>query len=419
MPAGSADRNRSPIVNVTTPRGRIDVMHQEMRGLGSRSGWTKFWLARRTGTHDWAEATTPREAIRRAVLLPAKKTPGWLDAAVQEAERQLELADAPRRRPIRTKALSAPLRTEPFRLRPRVRDHVCSHDRTSMNVRPAAMRRRSSFALLGRAAGGGTRGRRDAQPAPVRQVRPRRSPPRRRRRRPPAPGLVRRSDPVTSVAARAVVTQRPEPAIARVPSRTRRRATTSCNRSAAPGSCHAIGTGLYSRPDPTCTPGRAQPGRHPGDDRPDDLRRGLDSHGPPPGEHHRAGEGREHGRLRRHRLARRLRVRPLRAARARRRDERSPQPVARAGRVAEPEGRGRERATPAGVRRADDASPRRSARSSPTGCGSPNRPRHPRRAAGRPVLTGAGCRVHPHARPTAPATTTTTSTSTPTSPTRR
>lgn len=93
MPAGSADRNRSPIVNVTTPRGRIDVMHQEMRGLGSRSGWHKFWLARRTGTHDWAEATTPREAIRRAVLLPAKKTPGWLDAAVQEAERQLELED--------------------------------------------------------------------------------------------------------------------------------------------------------------------------------------------------------------------------------------------------------------------------------------------------------------------------------------
>jgi hypothetical protein len=29
------------------------------------------------------------------VLLPAKKTPGWLDAAVQAAERQLELEDAP------------------------------------------------------------------------------------------------------------------------------------------------------------------------------------------------------------------------------------------------------------------------------------------------------------------------------------
>lgn len=94
MPAGSADRNRSPIVHVATPRGRVDVMHQEMRGLGSRSGWTKFWLARCSGTHDWAQATTPREAIRRAVLLPAKKTTGWLDAAAQEAERQLELEDA-------------------------------------------------------------------------------------------------------------------------------------------------------------------------------------------------------------------------------------------------------------------------------------------------------------------------------------
>jgi hypothetical protein len=27
----------------------------------------------------------------------------------------------------------------------------------------------------------------------------------------------------------------------------------------APGSCHAIGTGLYSRPDPTCTPGSLNP----------------------------------------------------------------------------------------------------------------------------------------------------------------
>ena len=117
MPAGSADRNRSPIVSVTTPRGRIDVMHQEMRGLGSRSGWHKFWLARRTGTRDWVEATTPREAIRRAVLLPAKKTPGWLDAAVREAERQLERPGCARsaaRSGLR--APSALLRTELFRL---------------------------------------------------------------------------------------------------------------------------------------------------------------------------------------------------------------------------------------------------------------------------------------------------------------
>ncbi len=64
-------------------------MHQEMRGLGKRSGWRMFWLARRSGTHDWAEATTPREAIRRAALLPAKKAPAWLDVAVADAEQQL------------------------------------------------------------------------------------------------------------------------------------------------------------------------------------------------------------------------------------------------------------------------------------------------------------------------------------------
>jgi hypothetical protein len=64
-------------------------MHQEMRGLGKRSGWHRFWLARRSGTHEWAEATTPREAIRRAALLPAKKASAWLDAAVADAEEQL------------------------------------------------------------------------------------------------------------------------------------------------------------------------------------------------------------------------------------------------------------------------------------------------------------------------------------------
>ena len=94
MPAGHADRNRSAIVTVMTPRGRIDVMHQEMRGLGKRSGWRRFWLARRSGTHDWAEATTPREAIRRAALLPAKKAPAWLDVAVADAEEQLGGASA-------------------------------------------------------------------------------------------------------------------------------------------------------------------------------------------------------------------------------------------------------------------------------------------------------------------------------------
>jgi hypothetical protein len=107
-------------------------------------------------------------------------------------------------------------------------------------------------------------------------------------------------------------------------------------------------------PGPELHARRAQPRRHPSHDRPDDLRRGMDRNRASVGEHHRAGEGGEHGRLRRHRLARGLRVRPLRATRARRRDERSPQPLARARRIAEPQGHGRERAAPEGVRRADN-----------------------------------------------------------------
>ena len=60
-------------------------------------------------------------------------------------------------------------------------------------------------------------------------------------------------------------------------------------------SCHAMGSGLYSRPDPRCTPGRAQPRRHAGDDR---TARSAAAAGPstvrPPESHHRAREVREH-----------------------------------------------------------------------------------------------------------------------------
>jgi hypothetical protein len=66
-------------------------MHQESRGLGKRSGWHKFWLARRIGKPGWTQATTPGEAIRRAMLLPAGKTPSWLKVAAAEAERKLDL----------------------------------------------------------------------------------------------------------------------------------------------------------------------------------------------------------------------------------------------------------------------------------------------------------------------------------------
>ena len=86
-------RNRSPIVTVPTPRGRVDVMHQEMRGLRKGSGWRTFWLARRAGKQDWVQADTPQEAIRKATLLPPKKGAAWLDQAAADARKQLEEAD--------------------------------------------------------------------------------------------------------------------------------------------------------------------------------------------------------------------------------------------------------------------------------------------------------------------------------------
>jgi hypothetical protein len=61
-----------------------------MRGLRKGSGWRTFWYARRAGKKDWAEATTPQEAIRKATLLPPKKSAAWLDRAVAQARSQLE-----------------------------------------------------------------------------------------------------------------------------------------------------------------------------------------------------------------------------------------------------------------------------------------------------------------------------------------
>jgi hypothetical protein len=92
MARGSAVRNRSESVTVGTPRGPVEVMRQEVRGLRRNSGWTWFWAARRAGRLDWQEASTPAEAIRRAILLPAGKPPGWLREAAATAEQQV-LAD--------------------------------------------------------------------------------------------------------------------------------------------------------------------------------------------------------------------------------------------------------------------------------------------------------------------------------------
>jgi hypothetical protein len=59
-----------------------------------RGGWTWVWLARRAGSVDWHEASTPTEAIRRAILVPARKPPTWLREASAAAERQLLADDA-------------------------------------------------------------------------------------------------------------------------------------------------------------------------------------------------------------------------------------------------------------------------------------------------------------------------------------
>jgi hypothetical protein len=73
-------------VTVGTPRGKVEVIRQEVRGLRRNSGWTRFWAARRAGRLDWQEAGTAAEAIRRAILLPAGKPPAWLREAAATAE---------------------------------------------------------------------------------------------------------------------------------------------------------------------------------------------------------------------------------------------------------------------------------------------------------------------------------------------
>jgi hypothetical protein len=87
--SNSADRNRSEIITLATPRGSIDVMHQEMKGLRKSSGWRLFWLARRSGTQNWAQATTAQEAIRKAALLSAGRSPAWLARVAAEASHRL------------------------------------------------------------------------------------------------------------------------------------------------------------------------------------------------------------------------------------------------------------------------------------------------------------------------------------------
>ena len=94
MPAGSAVRNRSETVTVATPRGEVEVLRQEVRGLRRGSSWRWFWLARTRGSAGWSEASTAREAIRRAILLPPRKLPSWLDGTAAEAGRKLTAVES-------------------------------------------------------------------------------------------------------------------------------------------------------------------------------------------------------------------------------------------------------------------------------------------------------------------------------------
>jgi hypothetical protein len=92
----AAVRNRSARVTVPTPRGPVEVVRQEVRGLRRTSGWVWRWAARRAGRQDWCEASTARQAIRRATLMPPRGRAGWLEQAAAAAEQQiLEPEDAP------------------------------------------------------------------------------------------------------------------------------------------------------------------------------------------------------------------------------------------------------------------------------------------------------------------------------------
>jgi hypothetical protein len=92
--AGRAVANRSDPVTVATARGPVEVVRQQWRSQRAGSGWQWEWLASRGEQRDWKQGTTAREAIRQATLLAPGKQPGWLTAAVAEAERGLSAQPA-------------------------------------------------------------------------------------------------------------------------------------------------------------------------------------------------------------------------------------------------------------------------------------------------------------------------------------
>jgi hypothetical protein len=86
VPVTGSSRSTEQRQGVTLP-SRCFVRKCEARGEGS--SWTWFWVARREGRGDWSEASTAREAIRKATLLPPRKAVAWLLDAASEAERQI------------------------------------------------------------------------------------------------------------------------------------------------------------------------------------------------------------------------------------------------------------------------------------------------------------------------------------------
>jgi hypothetical protein len=88
--SGRSVANRSETISVPTPRGQVEVAHQQWRAQRPRRPWNWEWLARRVGQHNWRQGSTAREAIRRAVLLAPGKQPKWLLDASDRASAELE-----------------------------------------------------------------------------------------------------------------------------------------------------------------------------------------------------------------------------------------------------------------------------------------------------------------------------------------
>jgi hypothetical protein len=87
--ASSGVKNRSEILTLLTPRGLVQVAHQQWRSHRAKSRWEEVWVARRRGQLDWRQSPSAREAIGQALLLAAGKHPAWLLEVADRAQREL------------------------------------------------------------------------------------------------------------------------------------------------------------------------------------------------------------------------------------------------------------------------------------------------------------------------------------------